>query len=566
MWVAKRPRSGRRPLGRALALAAMLVLGCVFAPGTASAAEEEGQPLQFVLLCGSSPVPAGRTSLCVVKLADTEAGSQVPTGVVAFNGGGVSIESSCALIKVGTTFSDCFVQFQAGEAGEFTIEAEYRGDATHPRARKSTTVKVTDTSTTLICTPSTLVAGQATTCGARVRNVGPIPNSKIAGTVRFQATSPGGFDSPSCTLLPLGDGTSFCAVKYTPADGGSRTIRAVYEGNQTHSGSAGIQDLEVKSPIVTVTCSPQTLEAGKPSNCGVAVFANGVGSTKVTGSVTFESDRLGKFSMTKCVLFPVGENHGVCSVTYTPEEGGPAVVRASYSGDATHPPTKGEEPLIVTTSGAATTSSITCSPKEPPVVNPQLCTAHVRDTSASPVAPVGTVAFASERHIPFNPGACKLAPVSGAESTCTVEYATQFTVSDELTVSYLGDSKHRGSEGSARPVHRTSMLVTCAPTKLFAGESTECQAIVHDAEPNPIAILNFVDFSAVGPGGKFSRTSCEPTAIEPGTAACSTLYTPLVPGSHEVFANYLGDPFHEGSFEFTQVSAQSSNEGGSETE
>ena len=85
----------------------------------------------------------------------------------------------------------------------------------------------------------------------------------------------------------------------------------------------------------TVACAPGTVLAGTPTQCTVTVTDTGTGTaTDPIGVVT-----LGGSS---CSLAPSATPAAaVCTVAYIPVTGGPQMISAGYSGDATHLPSSG---------------------------------------------------------------------------------------------------------------------------------------------------------------------------------------------------------------------------------
>ena len=119
-------------------------------------------------------------------------------------------------------------------------------------------------STSLSCSPSTLVLPAATTCTATVEDRGPIPSlpgpSPPTGTVAFAANSGSFSPASSCGLVPTGSGRSACQVTFAPAAAGAVAIGASYSGTVTHGASNGLAALTVNgapAPAPVVTVAPQ---------------------------------------------------------------------------------------------------------------------------------------------------------------------------------------------------------------------------------------------------------------------------------------------------------------------
>ena len=93
------------------------------------------------------------------------------------------------------------------------------------------------TSTSIVCTPSSLVHATSTTCKATVKDTG-ISTGTPTGKVKFTSNLPGTFSSTKCTLSGSGTSAS-CSVTFTPTSAGSYKITATYLSDPTHAASKG---------------------------------------------------------------------------------------------------------------------------------------------------------------------------------------------------------------------------------------------------------------------------------------------------------------------------------------
>jgi virginiamycin B lyase len=106
---------------------------------------------------------------------------------------------------------------------------------------------------------------------------------------------------------------------------------------------------------------------------------------------------------------------------------------------------------------ATTATSLACAPSALSPASTTNCTATVSDTSATPSAPAGAVAFTATGSGSFAPAAgCTLAGASSTGSTCQVTFRPGAVGHVTLTASYAGDSSHSASSGG------TSLTVTPA--------------------------------------------------------------------------------------------------------
>jgi 6-phosphogluconolactonase len=108
------------------------------------------------------------------------------------------------------------------------------------------------TSTSVSCSPETVVAGHSTTCTATVTDTAGSAQTTTTGTVGFSSSGAGSFGEASCTLAAVSASSASCHVSYTPSATTSSpvrsdTITAAYSGDATHSPSSGETKVEVLS-------------------------------------------------------------------------------------------------------------------------------------------------------------------------------------------------------------------------------------------------------------------------------------------------------------------------------
>lgn len=204
------------------------------------------------------------------------------------------------------------------------------------------------------CSPSTLVAGQATTCTVAVPNVvsGQGPPT---GTVSFTSSGPGSFTGSPCTLSSTDNGEASCQVTYTPSavGSGSHTITVTYDGDSAHpatSGSVAVT-VQARSTATSPDCSPVNVAIGQPSTCTVTVTDTDTATASApAGTVAFTSSGSGAFSGgASCTLSPAGTSTANCQVTYTPSGPGPNTITAAYGGDPAHATSSGTATVAVVT-------------------------------------------------------------------------------------------------------------------------------------------------------------------------------------------------------------------------
>jgi hypothetical protein len=178
--------------------------------------------------CNPTTVSVGQGSLCTATVTDTASGTtSTPTGTATLAPGG-----TCTLGGTGPS-ATCSVNVTPTATGTLTVSANYGGDTTHGPSAGSTsiTVNTITTATTVACSPSIVVVGQATMCTATVNDTSTGTTTTPTGTITF--TSGG-----TCALGGTG-ASAACSVSYTATTAGTgvQNIGASYGGDSGHSPS-----------------------------------------------------------------------------------------------------------------------------------------------------------------------------------------------------------------------------------------------------------------------------------------------------------------------------------------
>ncbi len=205
------------------------------------------------------------------------------------------------------------------------------------------------TSTSVSCTPASLLHTSSTTCTATVLDNELDGFSYPSGTIQMTSNTPGGQFSgeAECTLTPTSTvGASKCALAYTPevVESGSHRITAEYLGDSGHAASAGstVVTIPERTTTLTFTCDPNPILKSEQTECMATVVDDFGGlASPPTGSVQFTSSvAAGRFSNSgKCTLLQVSGSTSKCQVSYFPTEnvGMPRhSLTARYSGDSVH--------------------------------------------------------------------------------------------------------------------------------------------------------------------------------------------------------------------------------------
>ncbi len=314
--------------------------------------------------CSPNPVSIGQSATCTATATDSSPGTvSTPSGTVSFasNGSGSFTGSPCNLVPGAVGTASCSVNYTPSgiSSRTDTITGVYdpsSSDTVHNGSQGTFSLSVgfaavDPTSTSVACSPSSVVIGQATTCTATVTDTASIGATQPTGTVTF---TPGS----SCSLGNPSGSSASCSVTITPTSEGSLSVSASYAGDTTHGSSSGNTSVQVskRATSTTISCSPSQVTVNGSSTCTATVTDIDVGTASTpTGRVSFGSNSTGTFvpggSCTLAVTATVGV--ATCSVNYTPGVAGGHSLVATYAGDPGH-------------TGSSGTATLTVAPQPPP--------------------------------------------------------------------------------------------------------------------------------------------------------------------------------------------------------
>jgi parallel beta-helix repeat protein len=493
------------------------------------------------LTCNPAIQFVGQGTSCTAIVADNAPGTgSAPTGTVGFavTGGTGTFSSNNCTLAAGV----CSVTFTPTTAGTLTISASYPGDPIHASSIGSTTVAVDlrTTTTTVSCYPTTLVMGQAPVCTATVADISMGTASAPTGTVTFTQSS-------TCTLAGTGVSTSCSKIIY-PVAPGTLSISASYPGDSTHAGSLDSTAVTVnKRTTATAVSCPATDEVGVAVTCTATVTDTSAG---VLGCslcfVSFTTSSTGSFVSSSCYLTGTG-TATICSVHYTPSVMGSQVITGNFAGDVNH--ATSSDTATIEVGKGATSVTVACVPATVSINQGTSCTATVTDTSSTPTAPTGIIAFSSDGAGSFGSyGPCMLTSMSSASSAaCSVEYTPTATGAGthRITASYTGDSGHSGNNGITQvsvaglgPTSTTVGLV-CSPIPVATGDVSTCRVTVAGSSSTPTGSVTFSTSSSDGGVVSLSAYSCTLAS-----GRCSISATGTAAGTVKITITYSGDAYN----------------------
>jgi hypothetical protein len=226
-----------------------------------------------------------------------------------------------------------------------------------------------------------------------------------------------------------------------------------------------------------------------------------------------------------------------------------------------------------------TTTSVRCSPSSVTVGSHSTCTADV--SSADSAALTGTLTFtSSDTHGTFTDMKCGTnngdshdgistndegdhddnGNGNGNVLRCRATYSSSSAGAQAITAAYSGDPNNAPSSGTFQltvTLTRTHTALTCDPSNVQAGKSTECQADVTARDDN--TLTGSVTFASSDSLGTFGQVTCttnsghqDAKAADKGenqgsSMTCVVDYTPASTGAQTITATYQGDASHSPS-------------------
>lgn len=305
------------------------------------------------VVCAPKPAVVSAPVTCTATVTPTAPAAGNPNGSVTFDVDSTGPGAPVALDAGGQAQ---LVTSSLG-IGTHTVVARYSGSSDFTASTSSAfseTVVAGTSTTTLACTPTSVIVGGTTACTATVTASGTGAGTPT-GSVAFSVD---GAQVGTVALTAAGTAT----LSGLSLTAGSHGVIAKYLGNGTLSASSSRTVTVTVTRLATTTtqvCAPPTIVVGSSVTCTATVTATGGGSTP-TGSVTFTPDSAS--SGTAVALAP----DGTATFTTTSLPAGTRTIAAAYGGDATYATSRRSSTVTVLAAKYTTAGTLSCSPNPLP--------------------------------------------------------------------------------------------------------------------------------------------------------------------------------------------------------
>jgi hypothetical protein len=437
---------------RAVRIASALVLMLVCSGVLGSAVASAASPTTVDLTCSPQNPVAGVTASCETRVSSP---GGAPAGNVRIEKFGFADFRSvkCILSPISATESLCDFQFRLTAPGDFGIGATFPGDATHELGADAVEFLVGPGGSIRVeCSPEFGVFNLPSTCETFVPNTPGVPAAP-SGTVHFQTElgflafngGTGGEIDPECSLETVPGGAR-CAVTIVPEEIETPVaIIADYEGDGSHPAQFGSLAYLVfggHPTAISASCGPASTLA--PTTCTLTVVnQNKTGGAPAGRAEIIEAPVDGGFPLGSCDLKPVEDGpkatESSCQVEFQPRRTGRQVLFLEYRGAS--PFRRSNSTLeIEVIDPRITSTGLTCLAQTGAAAG--ICSVSVRDTSANPIKPTGTVKLNVPAGVKLNRETCELTPSSAkGESGCAFSFRMDAVGSAPVVAEYSGDPK-----------------------------------------------------------------------------------------------------------------------------
>ncbi|HVQ59661.1 MAG TPA: hypothetical protein VMS60_12210 [Solirubrobacterales bacterium] len=432
------------------ALALMLALAAVFGGATASAA-----PSTTELTCGPDEPLAGSTVTCKVVVTGAEASRTLRFDQIGF---AEFKPRTCTLLPLNKTSVFCVARFKVLAPGRLTVFASYLSATEENFSSDSHDFLVKPGGSIRVeCSPEFGFLGELSDCEVVVPNT-PGVSEPPSGLVQFRSLSevlgePAGRVTPECTLEPTPSGAR-CSLRFEPFSAGTVALIAEYEGDASHPaqfGSVPYLVFEKHETTTGVKCDTTTPLVRTRILCTATVVNQDETGGPPTGTVDFRRDDSEHINLIpgSCRLEAEDEksNESSCSIGFESLNVARHTLEAAFLGSEHFDfglPASIELDVVAP---RKTSTALTCLPSRSSFSG--VCLATVTDSSASPLAPSGTVRLNAPETVKSNRETCLLAPTtSSSSSSCAFSYTMTAIGSTPVVAEYSGDDKgHLPSSG-----------------------------------------------------------------------------------------------------------------------
>ncbi|MBE7159192.1 MAG: Ig-like domain repeat protein, partial [Rhodospirillales bacterium] len=390
--------------------------------------------------------------------------------------------------------------------GMHHITANFSGNTNYAASHSpalTETVQQTASSTTLTAASLSTLTGKIASFQAAVSSTTGTPT----GTIVFRD------GATVLATLPV-NANGAVVFSTTQLSNGPHEITASYSGDANYTGSvsAAVQvSVGLATPVVTLSVSAVTVDAGLPLRCSVQLASNGIPPTGtmylLDGSAVIASQ-------------PVSGTGNVSFSVNSPAVG-PHTLTSRYSGDANNAATDSAA-VALRVQQAPTSTKLTASAN--PLTQGQVLMLSANVASDSP-APGGTISF-------FDGSALLGSVAVGSTGSASFSTSHLATGVHQLTASYAGDTDHAHSASVTLPelvVQALSLTASSDVNPSVSGQTVMLRGRL-SGSPAPTGTLSIRD-------GNVLLT----TVPLDGTGAANFSTAALAVGSHVLVIGYSGD-------------------------
>jgi hypothetical protein len=491
-----------------------------FVGSSSAAVSQVVNPAGSTTVLSSSAKSAvyGQALTFTAKISPVAPSTEPPSGTVTFKDGKAVVATAAVTGGQAVWTTTSLV------VGSHTISAVFDGNANFQTSSSSAfrlTIGKAGSSTAVASSINPSVSGQDVTFAATVSAVAPSSGTPT-GTVQFKVNG-----ANYGSAVALSGGIANSAPVTTLSAGSTANVTAVYSGDTGYNGSTSatyVQTVQKADTTTTLLASTDASVFGQPVVLTAKVTAAGGGTP--TGTVTFKDGAT--------TLSTVTLTGGQCTYSSSALAVGAHSVTAVYGGNTGYNGSSTASSTTVNVQKAATTTTVTSSPRESVFGQSVTFTAAVNAVAPGAGTCSGAVQFLID-------GVALGGPVnlSGAKATSSA-ISTLGLGDHRITAVYIGDSNFAGSDSSGSPLIQTvkrfaaTIAVSASKNPAVVGDPLTWTATVSASSPDAGIPGGTVHFKI--DGASFD----EPVTLAGGTGTSKVMAT-LSAGSHTITAEYSGD-------------------------